>query len=332
MESYGWSSFFAASLRDFPGCQVARVASESRGCYVLWTAQEDQMLPLRGSWTASRPVAGDWVAIREGRIEGLLPRRTKVSRKKAGRAVEEQVLAANVDILLLVSGLDHDYNLRRIERYLLLAAESGASPVIVLNKADLCDDPVARLREIDRIAPNVPAVLMSALEVGSVAQLDRYIDPGQTAVLLGSSGVGKSTLVNALLQREAQPTQAVREGDNRGRHTTTGRQLFLLPQGWLLLDTPGIRELEPWASAETTAEVFQDITDLAVHCRFRDCRHQDEPGCAVTAAIEPARLANFHKLQREMRALERKQSLPAALEDKRKWKSIHKAMRNFSKG
>ncbi len=331
MESYGWSPFFLESLRANPGCQPARVASETRGLYHLWTVGGPVTLPLRGSWPDIYPVTGDWVAISEGRIEGVLARRTKVSRKKAGRTVEEQVLAANIDVLLLVTGLDHDYNLRRIERYLLLAAESGAEPVIVLNKADLCEDPVARLREIDRLAPNVPAVLLSAIDAGSVAQLHRYIEPGQTAVLLGSSGVGKSTIVNALLNREAQPTQPVRDGDDRGRHTTTGRQLFLLPQGWLLIDTPGLRELEPWATAESTNEVFGDIAEAATRCHYRDCRHQAEPGCAVRDAIDPARLASFHKLQREMQAQRRKHDLPAALEEKRKWKAIHKAMRHNPK-
>ncbi|MBL8212544.1 MAG: ribosome small subunit-dependent GTPase A [Bryobacterales bacterium] len=331
MESYGWSPFFSESLRAYPGCRSARVASETRGLYQLWTATGPTTLTLKGAWPQDHPVTGDWVAISDNRIEALLPRRTKVSRKKAGRAVEEQVLAANIDIILLVTGLDHDYNLRRIERYLLLAAESRADPVIVLNKADLCDDPVSRLQEIDRLAPNVPAVLLSAIDPGSVAQLHRYIDPGQTAVLLGSSGVGKSTIVNALLHRQAQPTQPVREGDDRGRHTTTGRQLFLLPQGWLLLDTPGLRELEPWATPESTDAVFADIAEAAANCHYRDCRHNAEPGCAVRDTINPARLASYHKLQRELQAQRRKHHLPAALEEKRKWKAIHKAMRHNPK-
>lgn len=331
MESYGWSPFFSESLRAYPGCRPARVASETRGLYHLWTAAGPTTLTLKGSWPHDHPVTGDWVAISDSRIEALLPRRTKVSRKKAGRACEEQILAANIDIILLVAGLDHDYNLRRMERYLLLAAESGAGPVIVLNKADLCDDPVGRLQEIDRLAPNVPAVLLRAIDAGSVAQLHRYIEPGQTAVLLGSSGVGKSTIVNALLQRDAQPTQRVREGDERGRHTTTGRQLFQLPQGWLLLDTPGLRELEPWATQESANEVFADIVAAATRCHYRDCRHQAEPGCAVREAIDPARLASYRKLQREMQAQQRKHDVPAALEEKRKWKAIHKAMRNNPK-
>ncbi|MBI3684564.1 MAG: ribosome small subunit-dependent GTPase A [Acidobacteria bacterium] len=324
----GWSEDFTR----------ARIASETRGHYQLWTADGEYTARLPGAWRDERPVAGDWVLWDPdtGLVEALLPRRTRISRKKAGRVWEEQVLAANVDVVFIVTALDHDFNLRRLERYLVAVEGGGAAAVIVLNKADLPDDLLVYMRQVDRLAPSVPVLLMSALDRGSVAQLHRSVEPGQTAVLVGSSGVGKSTIVNSLLGGELQLTRAVREHDSRGRHATTSRQMFLLDAGWLLIDTPGLRELEPWAGPEAAAAVFEDIQTLAVQCRFRDCRHQGEPGCAVQAAVhtgemDAVRLASFHKLERELARLERMSDVHAAREHKRKWKQIHKAMRRMPK-
>ncbi len=331
LTTLGWSDFFLSSLAACDGLDAARVASENRGHYLVWSARGVQEARLPRD--AAAPVTGDWVGVDGGgMIRALLPRRTKVSRKRAGRAWQEQVLAANVDVLFLVSGLDGDFNPRRLERYLIVAEESGARPVVVLNKSDLCDDPLQPLQALDRVAPGVPVVLTCALDAAAAGQLHRFVDTGETAVLLGSSGAGKSTLVNSLLGEQRQPVQVVRESDGRGQHTTTGRQLFLLPQGWLLIDTPGLREVEPWASAETTGAVFADVRDIAQQCRFRDCSHGGEPGCAVAAALasgelDEGRFASFLKLRREMGHLERMTDANAAREHKRWLKRIHKAMR-----
>lgn len=293
----GWNEHFAEA---FSGCEPAlspaRVASETRGHYELWTEEGSRTARLPGSWKGPTPVTGDWVGFNSDHIiRCLLPRRNKMT-----------------------------------------AWESGASPVVVLNKADLAGDPMEAMRCVKAAAPEVPAVLLTALSEPDVARLHRYVKPGETAVLLGSSGAGKSTILNRLLRAEAQRTQAVRERDSRGRHTTVGRQMFLLPQGWLLIDTPGLRELEPWVGAGAAPGVFGDIVELARQCRFRDCLHRGEPGCAVARAIEEglldeARLWSFQKLRDGAERLERMQDLQAAREERRKWKQIHKAMRNSSK-
>lgn len=311
---YGWDNDYAAALaraRAEHGktLEAARVVASSRGwCRVVGVSGEcaatlsGALLREEG---AARPVTGDWIALEPdtARVRAVLDRRTCVSRKKAGKASEAQVIAANVDVLFLVMGLDGDYNPRRLERYLLLAAESGAEPVVVLNKSDLCDDLVSRLTEIDRLC-SAPVAVMSAVEPGAAEQLHRYVEPGQTAALVGMSGTGKSTIANSLLGEAKQATSGVRDGDSRGHHTTTTRELFLLSQGWLLLDTPGMRELEVWSDGAAVQAAFEDIAQAAARCRFRDCHHQGEPGCAVARAVETGqldgeRLANYLKLSRE---------------------------------
>jgi ribosome biogenesis GTPase len=264
-------------------------------------------------------------------IERILPRRSKFSRKAAGEEFEEQILAVNIDFIFLVTGLDGDYNLRRIERYLTLVSESGASPVIVLNKADLCPDLGPVLNDVRAIAAGTPVLVISALLGTAIDQLPAMLGKGETAALIGSSGAGKSTIVNRLLGREALPTSPVRESDSRGRHTTTHRELIPMPGGWWLMDTPGLREIQLWASPQALQSSFADVSQFAVHCRFRDCTHHNEPGCAVRDAIAPDRLQSFHKLQKELHHVERQTNIHAAQEEKRKWKSIHKAMRNFDK-
>ncbi|MEK7405627.1 MAG: ribosome small subunit-dependent GTPase A [Acidobacteriota bacterium] len=342
LAQWGWNNYFSRALAALsPELAPARVVRTNRGVHRLRIEGGETDARLSGGFrergTAERPVTGDWVAVDPARrlIAAVLPRRTRISRKKAGRGVEEQVLAANVDVVFVVTALDGDFNLRRLERYLLLANESGAAPVIVLNKSDLCDAPVAALRQADRIAPpGTPVLLMSALEPGSVAQLSRHVEPGHTAVLVGSSGVGKSTILNRLLGAEVQTVRAVRAHDRRGRHATTSRELFLLGQGWLLIDTPGLRELEPWAGPESVEAVFCDIEALAVGCRFRDCRHDGEPGCAVAQAIrqgalDAARLESLRKLEGELDHLRRMEDERAAQEHKKRMKRLHRALRNM---
>lgn len=344
LESWGWCPYFHSRFLGVAGDGdlAGRICLASRGLYRIWTVQGDMDAELSGSLrhqaasAGELPAVGDWVIARDRLIRAVLPRRSRFSRKVAGEVVEEQVLAANIDVAFLVSALDGDFNLRRLERYVLLAWDSGARPVIILNKADLCGDTKAAAREAAAIAPAVPIITASAATGSGMDEISSCMHAGETAVLLGSSGVGKSTFVNRLLGRESQRTRSVREWDDRGRHTTTHRELFLLPAGWLLIDVPGLRELQLWGGEESLESVFEDVVALAAGCRFRDCRHQGEPGCAVLQAIEDghldqARLESHHKLRRELDHLAAKVDKQVALRQKQRWKSIHKAIRNFDK-
>jgi ribosome biogenesis GTPase len=331
LSDWGWNDYFAQVFTrgGFRGAP-ARVISESRGVCRLVAESGEYSAVSR-----EHAVAGDWIAFDAPRsvVTAVLPRRTKISRKQAGREAAEQVLATNVDVIYIVTGLDKDFNVSRIERFLVLATATGASPVIVLNKIDVCTDVADRLADVDAVTGGlIPVFAISALESHSVVRLHGAMEHGQTAVLLGSSGAGKSTIVNALLGQPVQRTADVREHDSRGRHATTGRNLFRLAAGWLLIDTPGIRELEPWAPAAAVAEVFNDIEQIAASCRFRDCRHAGEPGCAVARAVAAGELAerrllNYGKLKGELRRLERMQDARAQQEEKRAMKAMHRAMR-----
>lgn len=284
------------------------------------------------------PVTGDWVALQsdgggDALIHAVLARRTAFVRRGAGRVTREQVLAANVDTALLMVGLDNDYSPRRVERYLAATWESGAVPVVVLNKSDLCLDAAARIAEIGSVALGTPLYVISALRGDGVVDLAASFMPGQTLALLGSSGVGKTTLINRL-SGSSQATQPVRAGDGRGRHTTTRRELLILSSGAMVIDTPGLRELQLWDSDEGVQRTFDEIETLARGCRFRDCRHRGEPDCAVRAAVEageldPDRLASLRKLQGELAWLDRRQDQNAALAEKKRWKSIHKSANRF---
>jgi ribosome biogenesis GTPase / thiamine phosphate phosphatase len=287
-------------------------------------------LPVVGDWVALRPAPGDGSAL----IQAVLPRRSKFSRHAAGRATREQVVAANADTVFLVVGLDNDFSPRRVERYLAAAWESGASPVVVLNKVDLCADPFSRVAAIEQVARQVPVHTISALCGDNLDAVAAYCGARRTVALLGSSGVGKSTLINRLLGQDLLTTAPVRQKDGRGRHTTTHRELILLPGGGIVIDTPGMRELQLWDADEGVQNTFDEIETLARGCRFRDCLHHDEPGCAVRAAVEagelaPERLASMHKLQKELAWFDRQHDQLAAIEEKRRWKSIHKSAKRF---
>ncbi len=344
--SLGWTSSFAASFEPHAraGLLPARVTADLGPLFRLLAEDGERLGEPSGRLRhvalerAELPAVGDWVAVaaRPGAravIHAVLPRRTCFSRKVAGAATAQQIVAANVDTAFLVCGLDGDFNPRRVERALLLAWESGAAPVVVLNKADVCADVEARLGEIEAVAPGVPVVVISAAQGSGLRALSAWLAPGRTVALFGSSGVGKSTLANRLLGDERQATRAVRAGDDRGRHTTTRRELLALPGGALLLDTPGLRELSPWAGEDSLRAAFDDVDELARGCAFSDCAHTREPRCAVRAAVDDGRLpserlASWRKLQAELRALLVRQDSGAQAQERRRWKAIHKAQRH----
>jgi ribosome biogenesis GTPase / thiamine phosphate phosphatase len=342
LASLGFTSFFEASFRklDLPGGIPARVAAgHGRLCRVVTDAGELLAEPLGRLRHQASAVTGDWVVVRPldpGRaaLLAVLPRRSAFSRKAAGAETAEQVVAANVDTVFLVLGLDSDYSPRRLERYMVLARESGARPVALLNKADLCDDLDSRLLEIQGVAAGAPVHAVCGLTGAGLEALAPELTAGRTVALLGSSGAGKSTLVNRLAGSQLQRTREVRASDGKGRHTTTARELVILPSGALLIDTPGMRELQLWAGEEALDAVFQDVSGLASTCRFRDCRHEAEPGCAVREAaaagrLAPERLESHAKLQRELRHLEARRDQRVRQAEKARWKTIHKRMRSF---
>lgn len=347
LEQLGFTSDWTQAFAPFAERALVpgRVAADLGPSLRVYGAQGDVLAELAGRLRhqagsrADLPAVGDFVALRPreaGRaiVEALLPRRTRLSRQMAGGTTDEQVLAANVDTVFLMAGLDGDFNPRRLERALLLTWEGGAEPVIVLNKTDLCVDFATRRAQLDGVAAGVAVVPLSAATGAGVEALDPWLQPGRTVVLLGSSGVGKSTLTNRLLGQARQATRAVRAGDDRGRHTTTHRELLPLPGGALLIDTPGLRELTLWADDQALGSAFGDIEALASQCAFGDCSHRREPRCAVQAALasgqlEPQRLASFFKLQAELRALAVRQDAGAQAAERQRWKSIHKAMRHF---
>jgi ribosome biogenesis GTPase / thiamine phosphate phosphatase len=342
----GWNAYLAALWDEIarPEWVAARVVSQQRGLWRIAGDFAECWAEISGTLRAAAeagadwPAVGDWVAAEMpsagGRpsIQRVLPRCSKFVRKVAGRRMEEQVLAANVDTAFVVMALDGDFNVRRLERYLAQSFESGAKSIVLLNKVDDCDDIAARIAEVESIAAGVPIFSVSARTGEGVAALDNFLAPGHTIVLLGSSGVGKSTLVNRLLQGDAQAVQAVRASDSRGRHTTTSRELFALPGGALLIDTPGLRELQLWDAAEGLRQAFFDIEELAAQCKFGNCGHTTEPGCAVQAAIaegrlDQSRLENQRKLEREQEFLRRKVDPDAQKQEKERIKLIHRGAR-----
>lgn len=351
LSSLGWDDSFALAFTPFSASDFvpARVALEHKHAYELLSADGALTAACTGRLLHDAtarddlPAAGDWVVARlrpgEARadIHAVLPRRTKFSRRAAGDTSAEQIVAANVDIVFLVTALDQNFNVRRIERYLTVAWESGAQPVVVLNKADLHSDPAAARASVASIASGAPVVALSALsgsESGSVADaLGPWLSPGRTVAFLGSSGVGKSTLINLIVGRDQQVTGAISDAVGKGRHTTTHRELILAPSGVLVIDTPGMRELQLWdVEADTLDRAFADIATLAVRCRFRDCTHRAEPECAIQAALDDGSLdfgrwQSFQKLQREQAYAARKADPRLARESKADWKKLNKQAR-----
>ncbi len=348
LEQLGWNSFFKENFRNYAdkGYGVGRVYLENRQSFWLYTKTGEIKADVSGRMSyhadtrSDFPAVGDWVVIRpkedksQAIIHAILPRKSKFSRKVSGSSIEEQIVATNIDTVMLVSGLDNDFNLRRIERYLVMVSASGAQPVILLNKADICADVESRIAEVKRIAPNVPIVPLSATQDEQLTDLYRYIKDGETVALLGSSGVGKSTITNHLLGAgERQKVQEVREGDDRGRHTTTKRELIVLPNGGLIIDTPGMRELQLWVSEEGLESSFEDIEAMTAQCFYNNCEHNGTRGCAIEEALnngslDNERWASHNKLHKELAYITEKQDEKAVQTKK---KNIKKITRQFNK-
>lgn len=336
LSTLGFGPFFQEQFERFQGLIPARIAAEHRGGYEVWSETSAGLARLSGKLRHEEVTAavGDWVALREQPgpertvlIEHVLERKTVFERGAAGRQVRAQVIAANVDQVFVVCGLDSDFNVHRIERYLARIWASGAIPAVILNKADLCADVDGAVREVERHAVGVPIFVTRAIAADGLSSVASTIPTGSTTAFVGSSGAGKSTLINALVGATAMATGETRASDGRGCHTTTHRQLIVLPQGGLLLDTPGMRELQ-LLDEEGLGRVFDDIEALAEDCRFRDCQHQHEPGCAVkeaerTGVLSPERLEHYRKLQREAASYERRHDEHLRRQSERVWGQLH---------
>lgn len=345
LEPYGWSTALQQTFHDHIADSAlipARVIAIHRDLWRVVTDNGERNARLTGRFAADAeeggyPVVGDWIAVREidaedAQIQAVLPRASVFRRRVAG-GEGEQIVAANVDVAFLVAGLNRDLNPRRIERYLVAARDAGAAPVVVLTKADLVADAAAESDPIVAIAGGAPVIALSALHGQGLEALTPFLARGVTCVLLGSSGAGKSTLLNALAGGEVMRTGAVREDDDRGRHTTTHRELFRLPNGALVIDTPGMREFGVVAEDDAPLQdSFTDVTDLMTECKFSNCRHEREPGCAITAAmadgaLDPARWAAYRKLERELAFVARRDNPELEAVERKKWKQIHKAQK-----
>lgn len=348
IENYGYTDFYKKQAKEFAGEGLvpARITAVHKEQYEIIRDTEEKSAKLKGSlfyndkFSNIYPTVGDFVLVRpnpagDDVIYYVLERKSKFSRLDPWKN-SEQVVAANFDYVFIMLSLNMDFNLRRAERYLTSAWQSGGIPVLIMTKADLCEDYEEQERLLESIAPGVPVIAISSYTGEGIEKLKEYFKPGKTVVFLGSSGVGKSSLVNAVSGSDLMKVSEIRENDSKGHHTTTHRQLIALPDGTMIIDTPGMRELGMWEVSEGLDNAFSDIDELAEKCRFRDCTHQKEPGCAVKAAIESGELPeerwnNYLKLKKEARFLEGKENAKIRQEDAARWKAISKAAKQISK-
>lgn len=350
LNNLGWNAFFEKHLKaiDQQGLDVGRICCENRSSYQLFSKYGELTGNISGKLRHNNdnrknfPAVGDWVVFekimneKKAVIHHILPRKSKFSRKTAGSITDEQILAANIDTVFIVSSLNYDFNPRRIERYLTMAWNSGANPVIILTKSDLCNNLDQILPQIESIAFGTRIHVISNVLNHGLDILRQYLTHGKTIALIGSSGVGKSTLINKLTGEGNLQTGELRKNIDKGKHTTTNRQIYILPDGGLIIDTPGMRELQLWNVNNGLSQYFDDIENLTRNCRYSNCKHDSEPECAVKAAIsqgllDKCRYESYVKMKNELDYLSKRQSQKSSQIEKEKWKNIHKQIRNFKK-
>lgn len=350
LNSFGWHPFFEAYFNEYAGTGLSagRVAIENKSNYLLYTGYGELNAEISGKMfynideKVDYPAVGDWVVFKpipdekKAIIEKVLPRRSKFSRKVNGSKTGEQIIASNVDVLFIMSSLNQDLNLRRIERYLTLAWESEAAPVILLSKSDLCDNIEEKRAEVESIAFGVPIHIISCINKTGLESIQQYFENNKTAAVLGSSGVGKSTLINTLIGYNRFKVNEITNYKDKGIHTTTRRELVLLPGGGLIMDTPGMRSIILWEGSDGVSTTFEDIEELIKNCKFTDCKHESEPGCAVNEALENGtldedRYHSYLKLKREIGYFERRHDQKAMIAEKKKWKKIHMQAKELMK-
>lgn len=354
LKKLGYNSFFEAYFNEYAseGQIPGRIAIQNLSNFTVYTELGELLGEVSGKFRFETengkadvngyPAVGDWVLLRpfpnesKAIIDKILPRKNKFSRKEAGEKTIEQIVAANIDIVFIVNALNHDFNLRRLERYLTTVMDNEIQPVIILSKADLAHDLNAKIEQVREVVGVIPIQAISVKEGFGLEELEQYFVNNNTVAVLGSSGVGKSTLINTLAGEEKFFVQEVSDFSNKGKHTTTHREMIILANGGLIIDTPGMRELQLWDGGEGVAETFDDLEELSLQCKFTDCLHADEPGCAIRAAInkgeiDETRLKSYLKLMREVKYIESKQNVKTAIENKKHWKQVHKSLKDFDK-